>query len=236
MRESQKLSQIFAVALALLCATLAPLTAVEIPIDDLGQVTKVAYVDMHKIFEVFPETERARTDLTRLIEEKQSEITLKKEEVARLKGEVEFLAIKLKTARQAATAVEISTLAIQPKLEGISISSATPSSVQISTWTVPTLPAPMGAAVDLLVAQLKEKETLLKEKQVDLEAFVGGTQEEIVKLQDGRNMDLLARIYKVLQEVATRSGYTMVFDRDNVLYAQATVDITDTVLKRLRER
>src|SRR3989344_8786094 len=65
--------------------------SIEIPLEGYGKSTNIAYVNMHRIFEAFPETEQARIELNKTIDDKKSEITRKKEEIAQLKAEIEFL-------------------------------------------------------------------------------------------------------------------------------------------------
>jgi len=115
--------------------------AIEIPLEGFGKTTQIAYVNMHRIFESFPETEKARIELNQLIAEKKVEITEKKEDISKLKVEVEFL-------RKQMTAVEPSTASESVQQE-MPEEDETP---QTSTETVPasvtqlTLPAgsPLG--------------------------------------------------------------------------------------------
>ena len=259
----KKYSKTFSLALlALLCATLA--RTIEIPLEGFGKSTKVAYVNMHKIFEAFPETEKARVEMNRLIDEKKAEITAKKEEIALLKGEVQFL-------RKQMSSVEPSTApkTIQPE---------TPSPAQKEPQTATSLTLPDGsplkfifspadqssataagaseaqissaaaAAYALAVSsnspqilpgipspapQLKEKEALLSRKESELEAFVGAAETEVRQLEEGKTMTLLARIYKALEEIAAKEGYSVIVDKDNILYGENAVDITQSIIWRL---
>lgn len=67
------------------------LRAIEIPLEGFGKASAIAYVDMHKIFESYPDTEKARVELSKVIEEKKAGISVKKEEIAKLKGEIEYI-------------------------------------------------------------------------------------------------------------------------------------------------
>ena len=218
--------------------------AVEIPLDNLERATKIAYVDMHKIFEVFPETEKARRNVTRTVQEKKSEITLKKEEVARLKGEVDFLRQKV-ALETVSTATVLAVAPLPAVLPSAQVQQSTVSaalaaaSVSVSSTALlsaSSVPVALPNLVTPMARELAQKEELLSKREVDLEAFVGGTEQEIAKLEEGRNMEILAQIYRILQETASRSGYTIVLDKDNILYGQNTVDITDLVIKKLQQQ
>src|SRR3989344_4227560 len=75
----------------LIAVATARLLAMEIPLEGLGRSAAIAYVNMHKVFEAFPETEKARSELHLIIAEKQQDITAKKEEISTLKAQIEFL-------------------------------------------------------------------------------------------------------------------------------------------------
>src|SRR3989338_7415899 len=93
MRKSTRvLERGAAIGLAALLSRVPALRAIEIPLEGAeSKSTVVGTVNMHKIFEAFPETETARTAMTEMIESIRADITSKKEEIANLKGEIEFL-------------------------------------------------------------------------------------------------------------------------------------------------
>lgn len=270
--------------LAAFAGALATAAAIEIPLESFGKGTKVAYVNMHKIFEAYPETEKARLELTALVEEKRSEISAKKEEIAKLKGEIDFLnrqqssvdpeSESRKPAEQAAP-VEIpedpssETPADPPADSGVA---QTPAPQGATSLTLPensplkflfSPPAESTStdAADLepevstdsekaklfmsttaprilpgipsLKPQMEDKQAALARKQADLEAFVGATEQEIKNLEEGKTMTLLARIYQTLGEIANKDGYTIIVDKNNILYGENTVDITENVIWRL---
>lgn len=251
-------------AILTLLALSAPvaLRALEIPLESFGKGTKIAYVNMHKVFEAYPETEKARLDLTRIIEEKRSEISAKKEEIAQLKGEIDFIkrqqtSVDPSDESRAAAAEEkkkeelvpvedpqapdaTTSLTVpensplkflfSPPDESTSTAEAEEEkpAVKVSTGGPQILPG-----IPSLKPQLEEKEADLSRKQADLEAFVGATQQEIKDLEEGKTMTLLARIYKTLEEISAKDGYTIVVDKQNILYGENTVDITESVIWRL---
>ncbi len=239
--------------------------AIEIPLESFGKGTKVAYVNMHKVFEAYPETEKARLELTGLIEEKRSEISAKKEEIAKLKGEIDFLKRQhssVDPSVEAHPAVEgkkeTATESQQPAPDGAtslslpegsplkflftppgeSTASAT-AEPEVSTDSekaklfMSTTAPQILPGIPSLKPQLEDKQALLTSKQADLEAFVGATELEIKNLEEGKTMTLLARIYKTLEEIANKDGYTIIVDKNNILFGENTVDITENVIWRL---
>lgn len=263
----------------------APARAMEIPLEGFGKSTKVAYVNMHKIFEAFPETEKARAELAAMIDEKKAEITAKKEEIAQLKGQIQFLkrqmfAVEPSTQpktpeprkepqkdqaqepsynplkemsydqmssgdRPAPAAPQSETGLVLPEgsplgflfsppsestaaAETSTATAVSPFATKISTdapLILPGIPSP--------APQLGEKEALLSRKEADLEAFVGVAEQEIKQMEEGRTMTLLARIYKGVEEIAGKEGYSVIVDKSSILYGETAIDITEQVLYRL---
>jgi Skp family chaperone for outer membrane proteins len=244
-----------ALALAAAFALLAPRagTAMEIPLDKAdSQIKKVAYINMHKVFEAFPDTEKARTSLHQMIDEKKAEISARKEEIAKLKGEVDFLrkqmsAVEPSTPKERPApqaepepAPEASTGLVLPEGSPMKFLFSPPEDapnaekeaakppVQISSNAPSILPGIPSPA-----PQLGDKESLLNRKQADLEAFIGASEAEIKRLEEGQTMTLMARIYKAIEDVSAKGGYAMVIDREDLLYGDQAVDITQQVIWKL---
>ncbi|MBI2915324.1 MAG: OmpH family outer membrane protein [Elusimicrobia bacterium] len=229
MRRKKEWFQCFALCLILQGTVLA----MEIPLEGGGKKTKVATVDMHKIFEAFPETERARMDLNKMIEKKKRAITEKKEEIAKLKAEIDLLK---KPTLQTSTATASLLPGTTASLTVPTSTSTAPTAVLLSTTGTPTL----SVAVTTTTAdskikdkELKEKEALLLSKEAELGVFVGISQEEIDSLEQGKTMGLLARIYQILGKIAAEEGYSIVMSKDDILYGEGTIDLTQTVISKL---
>ena len=100
--------------------------------------------------------------------------------------------------------------------------------ISISTSAPPILPGIPSPA-----PQLKDKEALLSLKESELQNFVGVAEEEVRGLEEGKTMTLLARIYKALEEIAAKEGYSVIVDKENILYGEGAVDVTQDVVWRL---
>lgn len=237
---------------------------VEVPLESLDKKSKVAYVNMHKIFEAFPETEQARFELNKEIEEKKLEITEKKEEIAKLKGEIESLLKRTPSVRLSTTSKidlqESSDTAKTPSnitepspktLTSLTVPEKSPLrflftppeestdtvALETSTSSVENLShstSPSLSDVPLLEPQIREKEVILLQKETDLEAFIGAAEEEVRKLEEGKTMTLLARIYKSLEEISVKEGYSIIVEKKDILYGESAVDITESVIWRLK--
>ena len=239
---------------------LSPLTylhGIEIPLEGFGKSTTIAYVNMHKVFEAFPETEKARIELNQLIARKKEDITAKKEEIAKLKADVEFLRKQMSAVSHPAPASSK-----PPKLESAGLNPGTTGPESATPLTLPensplkflfSPPTSTGTVEPGKVAfstfsrnapqilpgipspgpSLMEKEAELSKKESDLEVYIGTAEEEVRQMEEGKTMTLMARIYKTLEEMAAKEGYSVVVDKENVLYGDKTIDITDNLIWRL---
>ncbi len=283
------------VSLAFLLSPFASTFAIEIPLENLGRTTNIAYVNMHKVFEAFPETEQARIQLNRMIEEKKADITERKEEIAQLKGEIDFLKKQMAAVAPPTGSKEPEAPAPQaplPSVPGFPAPASAPAPAEPQSAPVPagsttqallegttgfpepapatylTLPensplsflfSPPAASTGLPPVEpstrfstfsantpqilpgipspaprLGEKEAALTQKEADLEVYVGDAEAEVRRMEEGKTMTLMARIYEAIQEISTQAGYSVIVDRDNILYGDPVTDITDTIILRLR--
>ena len=200
--------------LSVLCIA-SKCAAIEIPLE--GDREKVAYVNLHKIFETYPETEKARAELTALITSKRGEITQKKEEIAHLKGEIESIKREL-TIAKSTSSLSASTI---------------PFSISGSTYSIQTSTFSLKMTLESL---LKEKETQLTKAQATYPAFLTLSEEEIHNDEEGKTMALLALIYKAIETLSRQEKYTIVLDKENILYGVDMVDLTPKILKLLEQR
>ena len=197
----------------------ARLEAMEIPLEGFGKAAAVAYVNMHKVFEAFPETEKARVDLNLIIAERQQDITAKKEEISTLKAQIEFLrkqmgAVSLSTAPKTVSespkpalapdsATSLTSLTLpedsplkflfSPPAESTS-TARDPNKVSYSTFAAGApqiLPGIPSPGPSLM-----EKEAELSKKESELEVFIGAAEQEIRQMEEGKSMTVMARIYR----------------------------------------
>lgn len=240
----------------LIAAAAARLEAMEIPLEGFGKAAVVAYVNMHKVFEAFPETEKARADLNLIIAEKQQDITAKKEEISTLKAQIDFLK-KQMGAVNPSTAPKAISESPKPALAPDSVTSLTsltlpegsplkflfsppaeststaqdPNKVSYSTFAasapqiLPGIPSPGPS--------LMGKEAELSKKESELEVFIGLAEQEIRNMEEGKSMTVMARIYRTLEDISNRQGYSVVLDKSDILYGESAIDITDQLIQKL---
>jgi Skp family chaperone for outer membrane proteins len=57
----------------------------------------------------------------------------------------------------------------------------------------------------------------------------------LLDVESRKTDQVLARLYRAVSEVARREGVSVVIDKTTILYGHPAVDLTDKVLKYLRE-
>ncbi len=57
----------------------------------------------------------------------------------------------------------------------------------------------------------------------------------LLDVESRKTDQVLARLYRAVSEVARREGVSVVIDKTTILYGHPAVDLTDKVLKYLKE-
>lgn len=119
-----------------------------------------------------------------------------------------------------------------------SISKVSPSTSTASTASA----APAAAAEPLTVTQqvleldgkiiAQQAEILRKEAALTRER--GDVDKGLIDIESRKTDQVLARLYRVISEVARQEGVSIVVDKSAILYGHQGVDLTDKVLKALR--
>jgi len=169
---------------------------------------KIAYCDVEKVFESYSLTELSRKQL-RQEKEKMSQ-ALKK-----LEKEIKEIKKKIEEKKN----IMVSSFTVTSSSSNITSSTST-KNISISTMTLP------GVSLE---EELKKKEKELEEKKNIFKKELKDKEKDIRE-------QIIYRIYTVIEEVANELGYSVVFDKSQVIYSVTTRDITDEVIKRLKEK
>jgi Skp family chaperone for outer membrane proteins len=147
----------------------------------------------------------------------------------------------------AASTASVKTLAL-PGMTGIDrapaavTASSAPASVAASTVTALAAAAPVVPAGPTLGQKLLELDGKILSLQADIsrkEAELARDHDEadhgLLDAESRKTDQVLARLYRAVTAVARREGVSVVIDKSTLLYGHPAVDITDKVLKQLRE-
>jgi len=240
---------------AIVCGLNVRSTAVEIPLNggviSPGGGTKgesknssagIAYLDIEMIFNEHPMTARLKGEF-------EAEVAKRKKELSDMEGSIKYLqgVILSSTTEINKLKTEIDQVnnAIKEKnkppqtilLPGTTTLFVVPAAV--STSTVKADPAIIDAdektikdkeaGIELIKADiLKKQQEIVKKNKTN--------KEELIKLEDTNTKAVLSDIYKVIETLALEYNLTIVVDKNNVLYGQASQDLTDKLRDRMRGR
>jgi Skp family chaperone for outer membrane proteins len=199
---------VLATALAAFAASSA--FALEIPLGGQiegggGKGTAVGYVDMDRIFAIYPQTKLAKEDYAKQLQKKRDQLAEKEAQVNNLKSKI---AVLESTAKQAQNA---------PAPDAANVSDA-----QVEASAAKS-PQQLDDMKQQLEAQMAEYEDTRKQAEQDLAAF-----------QTQQSQMILGKIYEALRDLAQEAQVTLVVDKASILYGDAAIDLTDRLQAKVR--
>ncbi|HAZ07261.1 MAG TPA: hypothetical protein DCZ01_01785 [Elusimicrobia bacterium] len=233
----------------------APARAIELSLEEnRAERGSVGFVDMQRLFSASPDSARAKESFEELVRQAEERLNLKKAEAAKLRLDLEALKVERETlARSTPTAAAAPESAkISPRtlaLPGMTPLEASPTSPPAASTSAPAAPA---VVVSTIAAPATGAAILQNQRLLELDGRIIGLQADLdhkeaeIKRErqeadkgligvEGRKTDqVLARLYRAINEVAHREGVSVVVDKTAILYGHPAVDITDKVLKHLR--
>ncbi len=202
----------FAAAFALALLWISSASALEIPLGSSVQAsggnhgTAVGFVDMDRIFQIYPQTNNAKEDYAKQLQKKRDQLADKETKVNNIKNRISVLEATMKDLGAAAAA--------QP---------ANPD----GTTTAPAADAPTPQNLTDMKRQLEtemaELDDMRKQSEKDLATFQG-QQSQII----------LGKIYESLRDLAQEEQITVVVDKASILYGDTAIDLTDKLQAKVR--
>ncbi|MEA3506343.1 MAG: OmpH family outer membrane protein [Elusimicrobiota bacterium] len=145
--------------------------------------TRIAYVNIEKVFEELSEIKKARQELQRTLEER-------KEKVARMEEELESIQTRVIEQEEV-----------------------------------------------VLPEDREEFEKMLETKKEELKNLKEESREFVVSREEDLLLKIMGDIYDAVGEIAHVDDYTVILDRDSVIYSEDDIsDITEEVIKYLNEK
>ncbi len=202
-------SKIFTTELILLLLVVMPSYSI------MMTSNRMAYVDIEKVFNEIQEVRKAKEKLKYLIEEKKQII-----------GETE---------RAIATVRNKISKAV-PSQE-ISVSTETIPSSEISASTEAAPSRMQQAMVRLPDFEMEELKKILDDKEKELKKLMEKSKQLIQGKEKEIKYKILGQIYVTIQDIAMDRGYTVIVDKEIILFSEETVeDVTDEVIRSLNEK
>lgn len=236
----------------LLCMVGATAWGLEIPIrrgGPGGRGASVGYVDMELVFREYPEARKAREEYRIELLRHKSELSQREQVLDDLKREIDLL----KRSLISATAVDKSSSTSAPlspptipsseedpsSLTGIGPSTGAlfvaPPSVPSETETVPKESPPVLISAGVASqAEISKREEILLKRQKELEEARASSAKNLKAFEASRAKTILGRLYKALVELANERGISLVVDKSAILYGENTIDLTESLNRRVR--
>jgi Skp family chaperone for outer membrane proteins len=209
-----------------------PLFNIEIPTKDIT-VIRIGVVDMNKVLNEYPLTQKLQQDIDNFKQNKMAEIVSIEKEIEELmkqklviNTEIEQLKTQLAQISVSATTSTI--------ISSESISST--EFIQSSTTVVAQSEEVEQIKKNIedkqknlqqIEQEINTKKQIVKQKQTEIES-------EIEKMKQKTEAEIYAELYKIIKQIAQQEGLNVVIDKSGILYGEPEIDITDKVLKKIK--
>lgn len=208
-----------------------PLFSIEIPTLDIT-ILRVGVVDMDKILQEHPITEKVQQEISLLKHNRDAEI-------ASIEKELEDL---IKQKLTIVTEIE----QLESQLNQLSVSTPTTETITTSDTEKPVSSIQTTEPVSQQIEQIKsnietkkknleqidqtitDKKQQVKQKRDELNV-------EIEKIKQKTEMQLYAELYQIIQQIAQQENLNIIIDKSGILYGESNIDITEKVLKKLKQ-
>jgi Skp family chaperone for outer membrane proteins len=184
--------------------------ALEIPLTgsgggDAARGGTIGYVDMDKIFQIYPQTQAAKEDYAKQLKKKKEQLAQKEAALAEIQSRASVLESTLKQGA--------------------------PAGVVASSTTVDGSTAdPLASAAQSLATMKRD----LEEKKSELEDTRKQAAADLAAFESQQSQLILGKIYQALRDVANEEQVTVVVDKSSILYGDASIDLTDKLQQRVR--
>jgi Skp family chaperone for outer membrane proteins len=209
------------------------LFSIEIPTKDIA-VIRIGIIDMDKILNEYPLTQKLQQDIDALKQNKMGEIASVEKEIEDLlkqkiaiNTEIEQLNTQLSQISISSSSITISTSEFISSTIDVIQSSPT---FTFQTEQVEQIRKSIESKqknLQQIEQEIVSKRQIVKQKQTDLES-------EIQKIKQKTESEIYAELYKIIKQVAQQEELNVVIDKSGILYGEAQIDITEKVLKKIK--
>jgi Skp family chaperone for outer membrane proteins len=169
----------------------------------------IGYVDMEKIFQIYPQTQAAKEDYAKQLKKKREQLAEKEAALAEIQSRAAVLESTLKQGAPPAAPVVLD-------------SSSTASSVPAVD--------PLASAAQSLATMKRD----LEDKKAEMEELRKQSAADLAAFEAQQSQLILGKIYQALRDVANEEQVTVVVDKSSILYGDASIDLTDKLQQRVR--
>lgn len=184
-------------------------SALEIPLghsEGTGRdsTDRIGYVDMERIFQIYPQTKSAKEDFLKKREKMREDLSAKE--------------IRLQEVRQKMAVLE-STLISKPPAQNPDVDPLFGNGE----------PAEKVSADS--ISQTKKE---LEELEIEFEEARSLAQKDLTAFESRQTQIIFGKIYSALQELADEEQVDLVVDKSSILFGSASIDLTEKLQKKVR--
>jgi Skp family chaperone for outer membrane proteins len=241
-----------AVSIAFLIVA-AGVSALEIPVQRAQGKKRdaqvVAFVDMERVYQEFPETRKARQEYLEQADKMKQALADKAAELSDLR---EQLAVLRDASAADAAAVGSTTVAVSSPSAALALPAVTTGTTKgtsapgpsFSTGTAKAL-SPGGPAASTATVSvprtaasgpvnLQQREQTLAEEESALAQAKADAARKLAEFEKKRAGQIFGKLYTALVQLADERGVDIVLDKSSLLYGQGSLDLTEDLSRRVR--
>jgi Skp family chaperone for outer membrane proteins len=185
----------------------------------------VAFVDMERVYQEFPETRKARQEYLEQADKLKQSLADKAAELSDLRDQLAVL----RDASSADAIAASTAAAAPPSIATGTTKGALPAVPAVSTGTlqVPRIVLPPSIDLQQREQTLADQETALAQAQADAARTLS-------EFEKKRAAQIFGKLYTALMQLADERGVDMVLDKSALLYGQGGLDLTEDLSRRVR--
>lgn len=225
--------------------------------------TKVAYVNIEKVYSEIAEVKELRVGLSRLIEKKKNEIEELERAIASVRNKlatdipvepvpenINMTSPKIDANGIAAEDIpagkepenpqpEEKDIIVEEESEAVdkTIKEEQPAADVKKPEILQDLPVTSHAAQKKDEIGARELGKILDEREAELKKLMNDSKNLIINKEKEFKYRILGKIFDMIKEVADENSYTVILDKEMILFSDVSVtDVTDEVIKRLNKK
>jgi Skp family chaperone for outer membrane proteins len=209
-----------------------PLFNIEIPIKDIT-VIRIGVVDMNKVLNEYPLTQKLQRDIDNFKQNKMAEIVSIEKEIEELMKQKLVINTEIEQLKTQLAQISVSaTTSTIVSSESISSTEFIQSSTTVVAQSEQVEQFKKNIEdkqknLQQIEQEINTKKQIVKQKQTEIES-------EIEKMKQKTEVEIYAELYKIIKQIAQQEGLNVVIDKSGILYGEPEIDITDKVLKKIK--
>jgi Skp family chaperone for outer membrane proteins len=209
-----------------------PLFNIEIPTKDIT-VIRIGVVDMNKVLNKYPLTQKLQQDIDNFKQNKMAEIVSIEKEIEELMRQKLVINTEIEQLKTQLAQISVSaTTSTIVSSESISSTEFIQSSTTVVAQSEQVEQIKKNIEdkqknLQQIEQEINTKKQIVKQKQTEIES-------EIEKMRQKTEAEIYAELYKIIKQIAKQEGLNVVIDKSGILYEEPEIDITDKVLKKMK--